>query len=158
MTDPPWLIQETRRIVHLLLISHTKAFGRPLMKCQALDDANRLESQELFVLERPVMAHKNSKDPCLIYANAAALQLWCRRWEEMVGMPSRLTAPSIERQKRSAALHLAKEKDAIEGYHGIRVDKKGRKFLINNARIWTLWDERGNAFGQAATFGSWSKI
>ena len=76
----------------------------------------------------------------------------------MVGMPSRLTAPANERKKRTTALFQAKQAHAIKNYQGIRMDSKGRRFLIHNARIWTLWDEEGPAFGQAASFTNWSLI
>ena len=91
----------------------------------------------------------------MVYVNAAALQLWRRRWEQMVGMPSRLTAPPGERAERASALSQAGRIDAYQGYRGIRIDSQGRRFLIDNARIWTLWDARGQRCGQAASFTRW---
>lgn len=102
-----------------------------------------------------MLAHNTRQDPTLIYANAAALKLWCRRWSQMVGMPSRLTAPEQERRERAQALGSAQQQDAVRGYQGIRVDSQGRQFVINNARIWTVWDEQGERCGQAASFSNW---
>ena len=47
----------------------------------------RLCCQELFSCGFPVLAHGIGADPVLIYANAAALQLWGRRWADMVACP-----------------------------------------------------------------------
>ena len=131
------------------------AFEYPLLSCQKGNDSHRLESQELFAASIAVMAHGVNGDPLLTYANSAALQLWCRQWDEMVGMPSRLTAPSTERKKRATALNSAIQSNAIKGYQGIRINSKGQLFMISNARIWTLWDENETVYGQAAAFSSW---
>ena len=69
--------------------------------------------------------------------------------------PSRLTAPNSERAERSNALGQAKRLDAVQNYRGIRISRKGRRFMINKARIWTLWDADERACGQAACFSDW---
>ncbi|KGG25314.1 MULTISPECIES: MEKHLA domain-containing protein [unclassified Prochlorococcus] len=155
MVEPPWLSSEKQELVNLLLISHQHAFNRPLLACERHQPSQRLAGQELFAATQPVLAHSDGHDPNLSYANAAALQLWGRRWEEMVGMPSRLTAPTSEQDARANALGRALQKDAIKGYQGIRMNNEGRRFLINNARIWTLWNQEGLRIGQAALIGSW---
>ena len=73
----------------------------------------------------------------------------------MVGLPSRLTAEPSERAGRAVALERARRCEALEGYAGIRVDSSGRRFRIENARLWTLRDPGGRACGQAAGFGRW---
>ncbi len=73
-------------------------------------------------------------------------------------MPSRLTAPKEEFSKRKYALQQANKNKAISNYHGIRVNRKGELFIIQNACIWTIWDEEGSPCGQAATFDSWKRI
>jgi len=153
--ETPWLSSEKQRLVNLLLTSHQTAFGRPLLACERQQSSQRLISQELFAAEPPVLAHAGGDDPKLSYVNAAALRLWRRRWAEMIGMPSRLTAPPCEQNERATALGRALQLDAITGYQGIRIDSEGQRFLINNARIWTLWNEEGLRCGQAASIGSW---
>ena len=74
---------------------------------------------------------------------------------ELIGMPSRLTAPEREQQERRQALGQARNAEAISGYRGIRISRKGRRFMINNARIWTLWDQEERVIGQAACFRDW---
>ena len=102
-----------------------------------------------------MLAHGTEQDPALSYANAAALQLWDSDWNVLIGMPSRLTAPDSERAERSSALSQAKRLDAVQNYHGIRISRKGRRFMINKARIWTLWDAEERVCGQAACFSDW---
>ena len=36
--------------------------------------------------------------------------------------------------------------------------RKGRQFMINNAKIWTLWDADKRVCGQAASFSEWHWI
>ena len=155
MNEAPWLTGEKRGLVTLLLSSHQRAFGRPLMACERSRQSMRLACQELFACGFPVLAHGTGEDPKLSYANAAALQLWETRWDELIGMPSRLTAPDSERAERSSALGQVQHVDAVRNYRGIRISRKGRRFMINKARIWTLWDQEERVCGQAACFSDW---
>jgi hypothetical protein len=43
----------------------------------------------------------------------------------------------------------------MRGYGGVRIDQQGRRFMIRNARIWTLLDEENRPIGQAACFHDW---
>jgi len=139
----------------LLLESHRRAFGKPLLAADRPGGSRRLAAQELFAGQEVVLAHDGGRDPRLIYANDAALQLWRRPWGEMVGMPSRLTAEADARVERDQVLANARRMEAIRGYTGVRIDSHGRRFLIRNARLWTLWDEEGRGCGQAAAFANW---
>ena len=152
--DPPWLKADQQALVAQLLQSHQWAFQRPLI-ASARQQPLRLSCQELFACGFPVLAHDGGLEPKLTYANAAALGLWDAPWDHLVGLPSRLTAPIAEQAERSLALNKAKSEDAIEGYSGIRISRQGRRFMIQNARIWTLWDQHQHACGQAASFSNW---
>ena len=158
MSESPWLTKKTLVIVHLLLKSYQKTFNESLLTSPQNFNSELEEGKALFTMPQPVMAHDNTNDPCLNYANASALQLWSRCWKEMIGMPSRLTAPETEQAQRNNALKQADKNHAIKNYQGIRIDSKGKLFMIKNARIWTIWDEQGSIFGQAATFNLWEKI
>jgi hypothetical protein len=46
----------------------------------------------------------------------------------------------------------------IDDYRGIRVAKSGRRFLIERATVWNLFDESGGPYGQAATFSEWRHL
>lgn len=156
--DAAWLTAETQALAAMLLHSHQRAFGRPLIAATQPAPSKRLLCQELFTCGFPVLAHGTEDDPKLSYANAAALQLWETHWDELIGMPSRLTAPESERAERSSALGQAQRLDAVQNYRGLRISRQGRQFMINNARIWTLWDTEKRACGQAACFSDWDWI
>ena len=153
--DAAWLTAEQQTLTELLLNSHQRAFGRPLIAATQPAPSKRVLCQELFTCGFPVLAHGTEKDPKLSYANAAALQLWETNWDELIGLPSRLTAPETERAERSSALGQAQRLDAVQNYRGIRISRQGRQFMINNAKIWTLWDADELACGQAACFSDW---
>lgn len=155
--ESPWLEPVQQRLALSLLASYRRAFQQPLLRQAA---SGRSASQALFAASTVVLAHDGSDPasdpgPRLIYANAAALSLWRRPWTEMVGMPSRLTAAAPQRADRARLLSKARSQHAISGYCGERITSQGRRFQIHNARLWTLWDEHGNACGQAAAFNSW---
>ena len=109
-------------------------------------------------MQNPVMAHNQDQDPCLNYVNAAALELWGNYWGEMIGMPSKLTAPEEEREKREHSLKQVNGRTSIENYKGVRVNSSGEYFIIDKARIWSILNEKGEVCGQAATFNAWWKI
>ena len=155
--EATWLTADKQELAGLLLQSHQRAFNRPLIAAAQPGRSNskRLLCQELFACGFPVLAHGTENDPKLSYANAAALQLWETHWDELIGMPSRLTAPETERAERISALGQAQRLDAVQNYHGIRISRQGRRFMINNARIWTLWDADKRMCGQAACFSDW---
>ena len=153
--EPPWLQGPALEVVGRIVGSHRLAFGAPLLAGVEPWFPLRLVAQEVFAADQVVLAHDGSADPRLIYANAAALQLWGRSWGEMVGLPSRLTAEPGERESRARALADARRLEALAGYGGIRVDRHGRRFRIENARLWTLRDGEGQGWGQAAGFGRW---
>ena len=150
----PWLTRDGLRIAATIMESHHRLFGRPLLAGYATWPAHQA-AQELFAAHLVVLAHDGGNDPRLIYANAAALALWDRPWAAMVGMPSRFTAEPQERRARSEALSLALRQEAIANYSGVRINRRGRRFRIDGARLWSLHDRTGRAFGQAACFERW---
>ena len=154
-SEASWLTTEKQGLAGVLLQSHQRAFNRPLIAAAQPGRSRRLLCQELFACGFPVLAHDTDKDPRLSYANAAALQLWETNWDELIGLPSRLTAPDSERAERNSALGQAQRIDAVQNYRGIRISRQGRRFMINNAKIWTLWDAEERVCGQAACFSNW---
>ena len=154
-SEAAWLTTDQQELAGVLLEAHQRAFSRPLIATHQPGHSKRLICQNLFACGFPVLAHGTEQDPELSYANAAALQLWDSHWDELIGMPSRLTAPDSERAERSSALGQAKRLDAVQNYRGIRISRKGRRFMINKARIWTLWNAEELVCGQAACFSDW---
>ncbi|MFM7464211.1 MAG: MEKHLA domain-containing protein [Cyanobium sp.] len=158
MREPPWLEPPALEVVALILETHKLAFGRPLVAGTDPRCNLRLAAQEMFAADQAVLAHDGAEDPRLIYANAAALRLWRRPWAEMIGLPSRLTAEPEEQPARAKALAVAQQQDALAGYTGIRVDIEGRRFRIEGAKVWSLYDTGRTARGQAAAFASWTLL
>ena len=105
-----------------------------------------------------ILAHDNSDDPKVFYANDNALKLWEMDLKEILGMPSRLTAEAPEREARAKFLEEVQRKGFIENYSGIRVSKTGKRFLIKEACVWNLLDSQGIKIGQAACFNSWEEL
>jgi hypothetical protein len=155
MLEPPWLTAQGLDTAERILAGHLAAFGRPLLAGVVSPRDRRQAAQELFGASRQVLAHDAGSDPRLIYVNGAALQLWGFDWAAMVGRPSRLTAEPQERASRAQALARARELTAISNYSGVRVDRDGRRFQIDRARVWSLLDRDGHPCGQAASFAHW---
>jgi len=149
--EAPWLSPQLLGLTALLLESHQRLFQRPLLRSPSI----RLAAQELFVLDQVVLCHDGSEDPCFLYANRAALRLFSRNWEQMVGLPSRLSASANQRLSRREQLELARRQDKLENYCGVRVNSQGRRFQIRGARIWSLIDQESHYSGQAACFSQW---
>ncbi|WP_115070809.1 MEKHLA domain-containing protein [Synechococcus sp. UW179B] len=154
-TSAPWLRPETQALSQRLLISYQRAFAQHLLVCDQDVQFQRTAAQELFASPMAVLAHDHRADPLLTYANSTALRLWGHRWQTMVGMPSRLTAEESARRERASALQQAHQRAGFRGYCGIRINYEGRRFMIQNAQIWPLWDDNNDVCGQAAAFSSW---
>ncbi len=158
MIESPWLNSETLRLIQFILNSYKLAFGKDLLAIEKTSPTLRLLSQELFSTPIVVLAHDGAIDPRINYCNSQGLKLWSMRWEQIFGMPSRLTAPIEQRNERNLLLKKVLETNSIVGYQGLRMDSLGRRFLIRNASIWTIWDEQNFPCGQAAAFSSWDYI
>ena len=114
-----------------------------------------LDSQALFEAPIVVVSHGAEADPILNYGNRTALMLWELTWEQLLAMPSRLTAEPVNRAERERLLEAARRHGYYEGYRGVRITSSGRRFLVENALVWTVLDPSGNRVGQAATFSTW---
>ncbi len=112
----------------------------------------------VYRADRVVLCHDGADDPCFIYANEAAQQLWKMSWDEMIGMPSRLSAIPEAREERAEQLRRAARDGFVRDYSGIRVASDQTRFEIRNVVIWTVTDQTGAVIGQAATFTDWSVI
>lgn len=84
-------------------------------------------------------------DPQFIYANRHALRAWEASWDELIGLPSRLSAvPDAEVQaERQALLDQAAGSGVIKDYAGWRVSTKGRKFRIKGVTLFNIHDMDG---------------
>ncbi len=137
--------------VSCLLRSFTHWTGKTLVETgDPMEQARRL-----FYVPFVVLSHDTAPDPLLNYANQEGLALFEVSWEELVTLPSRKTAEPSEQPQRESLLATVTRQGYIDDYRGVRITKSGRRFLIEQATVWNLLDQRGNPYGQAATFGHW---
>jgi hypothetical protein len=116
------------------------------------------QARRLFHAPFAVLSHDTASDPMLNYSNQAGLALFELTWDELVRTPSRLTAEPTDRDARADLLAAVSRQGYIDNYRGVRISKTGRRFLIEQATVWNLLDERGANYGQAATFSAWRFI
>lgn len=159
VVPPPWqrsaIATQIARHSEYLVNSYITLVGRPLLNPVP---ASISLAQALFEAPFVVVSHGTEADPILNYGNQTALDLWQRSWEQFTQTPSRYTAEPIERVERDRLLTQAKTQGYISDYSGIRITSQGQRFWIENAVIWTVYDEAGATIGQAATFQQWRWI
>ncbi|MBW7983496.1 MEKHLA domain-containing protein [Enterobacillus tribolii] len=99
-----------------------------------------------------ILAHGVGPDPHFIYANQCALACFKYSREEMMGLPSRLSAANTEQQERQRMLDTLATKGIVHGYSGIRITSRGESFRIYNGVIWQLQNDDKSLWGQGALF------
>ena len=102
-----------------------------------------------------VLAHSTAPDPRFIYANQTAQGLFGYSWDELVGLPSRLSAEAPEREERQRLLDAVARDGFATGQSGIRIAKSGRRFWIEDYTLWQLRAEDATLQGVAAWFARW---
>lgn len=127
--------------------------GRDLLDPGMPDDE---AAHVLYHAPMVVLSHGTQADPILCYANLTALSLFELSWEELVTMPSRLTAELPDREERARMLDRVSTQGYIDDYAGVRISRHGRRFRIGPATVWRLTDARGRNLGQAASFSHWT--
>lgn len=135
----------------LLTGSFKALLGREILPGSLPRDPTAL-AQALYHAPQIILSHDTSDDPRLTYANKAAQALWEMSWGDLIGLPSRKTAEPKHRGQRSEMFDDMRRKGFTENYEGVRISATGKRFMIQNAIIWTLYDENGVKCGEAATF------
>lgn len=138
-----------------LLLSYRQLLGHELI-ARSGDPTD--EAERLFAAPFVVLSHGTQADPILNYGNQAALDLWEVTPEQLLVLPSRMTAEPANREARARFLEETKRKGFVTGYRGVRISGTGRQFEIKNATIWNLFGEEGEPLAQAATFATWTMI
>jgi hypothetical protein len=100
----------------------------------------------------------HDRNAILSYGNRFALGLWETDWETLTVTPSRLTAPEEDRAARAEIMAAVERDGFTRAYTGRRVSRSGRLFLIENATVFTLTDEKGAGFGTGAFFKSVTRL
>lgn len=147
---PPWTEDEVRLHARRLLRSYRHWAGEDLIELPGDDDA--LRARALFEAPLAVLAHDTRPDPLCVYANAAALAAFELSLADAPAFPTSRTVEAAGRDERGAALARVDDAGLVSGYSGVRVSTTGRRFRINDGRIWTVLDDDGRRVGQAAAF------
>ena len=155
MKAAPWNEPRIVKWSQLLLDSYCHWVGKELIG-RAGDAA--VQARSLFESSCVLVSHGVESDPILNYGNQAALNLWELSWEHLITTPSRLTAEPDDRAERERMLTHARANGYYDGYRGIRISSTGRRFLVEQALIWSVIDLAGHPIGQAATFSQWSYL
>ena len=100
------------------------------------------------------MAHGTESDPIFFYGNRLALQLFEMSFEEFTRLASRFSAEPLAQDARLKLLDKVSRQGYVDGYSGMRIAGSGRRFMITDATVWNLIDERRLPQGQAAVFVS----
>ena len=137
----------------LLLDSYRQWLGRDLLQRVGGPEE---QAHALFLAPFVVVSHGIEADPMLNYGTHLALTLWETTWEDLLRTPSRLTAEAVNRAEREWMLERARTRGYLDNYRGVRISNSGRRFLIENAIVWSVSDRAGRCVGQAATFSHWT--
>jgi hypothetical protein len=152
--QPDWNASVERR-AREIVASHRKWTGRDLGGVPM--PADNIAAW-LFELPWVVVSHGTEADPVLNFGTRKALELWECSWEQLVSMPSRLTAEPVHRDERARLLARVAEHGFIDDYVGIRISRTGKRFRIANATVWNVVDDEGRPAGQAAAFAEWAAL
>ena len=137
----------------LLMNSYRHWVGRDLLPRTGAPEE---QAHALFLAPFVVVSHGMEEDPILNYGSHLALTLWEMTWDELLRTPSRLTAEVVNRAEREWMLERARTRGYVDNYRGVRISHSGRRFLIENAIVWSVIDQSGRRLGQAATFSHWT--
>lgn len=137
-----------------ILDSHRDRVGSELVERSGSAEEDALRLRELDAV---VLSHDGGDDPVFVYANNAAAALWRMSIEELIGMPSRLSAPPERREERAGMLADAASTGVLRGYSGERIAKDGTRFVIEDATLWTV-DGYPDRPGQAVVFSRWHVV
>ena len=149
-----WIGLSERDIASAILDSYSARSGHELFdrSADALEDTQRLMN-----LDSVILSHDGGAEPTFVYANKAAAGLWRMPIDELVGMPSRLSAPPEHRAERATMLSDAAQSGILFGYRGERIASDGTRFIIDDATLWTV-DGYPTGPGQAVVFSRWTFV
>lgn len=139
-------------LFQMITASFARTVGRPLVSHD--EDSTWLYADAPFAL----LAHGAAADPLFIYANRTAQRCFEYNFDELLTIPSRMSAEAPNREERQHLLDAVARDGFIDNYRGLRIAKSGRRFWIEGGIVWELTDEQGQRRGQAALFTSWTDV
>lgn len=148
-----WRAEAVVRHTQFLLDSYRSLVGDEL--CARIGSC---EDQARAVYELPivVVSHGLQTDPVFNYANRVAQETFEMSWDEITRLPSRFSAEPVEREERERLMQEVRANGCIRNYRGIRISKNGRRFRVEDATVWTLFDDQQKPWGQAAALFRWT--
>ncbi len=131
----------------LLASSYARLLGKPLVPqpMPVAEAAAWLYERAPFA----ILAHNTAPDPVFVYGNKAAQRRFEYDWDEITALPSRLSAEAPNREERQRFLERVQQRGYEAGYKGVRITKSGRRFMIEEATLWQMFDADGVLHGQA---------
>ena len=150
MTNPPAVTNEALQRLNLIVSSYHRLTGQHLIGPSQVD-----LWQACWAAPRVIVAHGSEADPVFFYGNQLALQVFELDFSAFTQLPSRYSAEPLLREERDALLARVRERGFIDDYAGVRVSASGKRFRIERAVVWNLFDEDRRLHGQAATFERW---
>ncbi len=136
----------------LICNNYARLFDRKLVENTQGDETL---VEKLWHAPFVLLSHGKEQEPIFNFANQCATTLFEFPIAELLSLPSKLSAEPVEQQKREQLLKQVSEYGYIDNYSGVRISSTGRRFRIDNAIIWDLFDEQGQYQGQAAMFEKW---
>lgn len=135
-----------------LIASYRRLIGSDLV-----DPKLELKTAARFLYHAPfaLLSHDAQEDPVFNYANLTAQRLFELDWESFIRLPSRLSAEPLAQTERQRLLEEVTAKGYVVNYSGVRIAKSGRRFRIEGAQIWNVYDEKERFCGQAARIERW---
>ena len=139
----------------LLIASYRRLTGNELV-AQGLAGVEK--SRALYEAPYGVVSHNTADDPVFNYGNRTALRLFQMDWSGFTRLPSRKSAEPVNRAERERLLARVTKDGFIDDYRGIRISAAGVRFLIEDATVWNLLNDKGVYCGQAAVFYRWTLL
>jgi hypothetical protein len=102
-----------------------------------------------------LVSHDAGEDPVFNYANLTAQRLFEMDFKTFTRLPSRLSAAPSAQTERELVLKAVKTKGYCADYCGVRISRSGKRFRIEQAEIWNVYDRTGAFYGQAARIMRW---
>ncbi len=155
MMNLPWESPHWIARTQVILNSYRRWLGTDLISREGTEAE---QSRLLFEAPFVVVSHGTEADPVLNFGNAVALNLWEMDVTTFTQTPSRYTAEPVHRDERARLLERTTRDGYVDDYSGIRISSSGKRFRIDQAIIWNLFDDSGEYAGQAATFSEWHPL
>ena len=139
-----------QRHCQILVVSFEKLLEKPFLEKER-------KVADLYFSSAVILSHTCDEDPVFNFVNKQALDLFEYSWEQMIGLPSRLSAEPMQREQRQKLLEQTHKFGYIKNYSGVRISASGKRFILKDVILWNLYDN-DNYYGQAAIFSKWQYV